>query len=216
MALARDIDLARFVPRADIPPLYFERSYFLIPSGSIIAYRLLAKTMESTKKAGIATFVMRGKQYLVAIMAEDGILRAETMRFQDELRSPAEVGLPAPSRVDSAEVKRMRASIKRLTKTTFATKDLQDEYWQRLTALVAQKRKKHQDVFTPQPEVEAELEHTSNVIDLVAILKRSLGQSESAGQSPVKSAKKRATGRKKATKGAARTKPTHERTRRAS
>src|ERR1044072_1058270 len=68
---SRDIDLRRFVPLADIPPLHFDRSYFLAPSeGSEKAYRLLSQTMEKEKLAGVATFVMRGKEYLVAIFPE--------------------------------------------------------------------------------------------------------------------------------------------------
>ena len=84
---SRDIDLRRFVELKSIPPLYFDRSYFLAPSaGSEKAYRLLSETMQKEKLAGIATFVMRGKEYLVAIFPENGILRAETLRFADELR----------------------------------------------------------------------------------------------------------------------------------
>src|SRR5438876_11950716 len=71
---SRDLDLRRFVPLEDIPPLYFDRSYFLAPSeGSEKAYKLLAETMAKSGLAGIATFVMRGKEYLVAIFPEDKI-----------------------------------------------------------------------------------------------------------------------------------------------
>src|SRR6266550_5829089 len=104
---SRDIDLRRFVPLEDIPPLYFDRSYFLAPSeGSEKAYRLLAQTMEKEKLTGLATFVMRGKEYLVAIFPENGILRAETMRFVDEIRSPKEIGLPEKKKVSAATVKK--------------------------------------------------------------------------------------------------------------
>ena len=186
---SRDIDLTRFVPRDAIPPIYFERSYFLIPSGSSLAYRLLAATMERTKKAGIATFVMRGKQYLVAILAEDGLLRAETMRFQDELRSPSEVGLPTPVPVDAGIVKSVRSEIKHLTQPSLSTEELKDEYWQRLTALVEQKRKKGEGLVTPEPEAEAEAQQASNVIDLVAVLKRSLGAVEAEKPKPARTKK---------------------------
>src|SRR5256885_7581738 len=74
---SRDIDLRKFVPLEDIPPLYFDRSYFLVPGeGSEKAYKLLAETLKEEDLAGIATFVMRGKEYLVAIFSENGILRA--------------------------------------------------------------------------------------------------------------------------------------------
>src|SRR5437588_6010134 len=65
---SRDIDLRRFVDLESIPPIYFDRSYFLAPAeGSEKAYRLLVDTMEKSHLSGIATFVMRGKEYLVAI-----------------------------------------------------------------------------------------------------------------------------------------------------
>ena len=98
----------------EIQPIYFERAYFLAPGeGSGKAYRLLAETMERKGRAGIATFVMRGKEYLVAILAENGILRAETMRFSDEVRSPKEVGLPEAKAAPKAAV----AASKRLSET---------------------------------------------------------------------------------------------------
>jgi DNA end-binding protein Ku len=84
----RDIDLTRFVNKDDVPATLFERGYYLTPAGdSTKAYRLLAEVMEETGRVGIATFVMRGKEYLVAILAEDGIMRAETLRFQNEVRT---------------------------------------------------------------------------------------------------------------------------------
>src|SRR5258707_5631779 len=56
---SRDIDLRRFVDLESIPPIYFDRSYFLAPSeGSEKAYRLLVDTMAKSDLAGIATFVM--------------------------------------------------------------------------------------------------------------------------------------------------------------
>jgi DNA end-binding protein Ku len=59
---SRDIDLTRFVRQEEIPPFFFDRAYFLTPSGdSTKAYRLLAEVMEKSRRAGIATFVMRLK-----------------------------------------------------------------------------------------------------------------------------------------------------------
>src|SRR6185295_11854830 len=71
----RDIDLKQFVPADSIPPTHFERGYFLVPAaGSQKAYKLLAETMDKSELAGIATFVMRGKEYLIAIFSDHGIL----------------------------------------------------------------------------------------------------------------------------------------------
>ncbi|HER62653.1 MAG TPA: Ku protein, partial [Desulfobacteraceae bacterium] len=78
---SREIDLRSFVDLADVDPAYFQHAYFLIPAGSVNkAYRLLAEIMERSGRAGIATFVMKEREHLVAIIAEGGILRAETLR----------------------------------------------------------------------------------------------------------------------------------------
>src|SRR5690606_41402482 len=64
---SRDIDLRRFVPAESLDPRYFNRGYFLAPSGEPTkAYRLLAAEVEEPKRAGIETFVQRGNEYLVA------------------------------------------------------------------------------------------------------------------------------------------------------
>src|SRR5436305_10310707 len=137
---SRDIDLRRFVPLTDIPPLYFDRSYFLAPSdGSEKAYRLLAQTMEKEKLAGVATFVMRGKEYLVTIFPENGILRAETMRFPDEIRTPKEIGLPEKKKVSAATVKKFEKLIEKHAEKHLSLKDLKDEQTEKLLKLVAKK-----------------------------------------------------------------------------
>src|SRR5881397_3697841 len=125
---SRDIDLRRFVDLESIPPLYFDRSYFLAPSeGSEKAYKLLSATMAKSGLAGIATFVMRGKEYLVTIFPENGILRAETMRFKDELRTPKEVGLSDMKKVPAATVKRFENFIAKHSDKHLSLTGLKDE-----------------------------------------------------------------------------------------
>jgi DNA end-binding protein Ku len=168
---SRDIDLRRFAPLEDISPLYFDRSYFLAPSeGSEKAYRLLAQTMEKQKLAGLATFVMRGKEYLVAIFPEDGILRAETMRFVDEIRSPKEIGLPEKKKVSAATVKKFEKLIMTHSATRLPLKDLKDEQTEKLLKLVEKKRKQRKDIV----EVEVPEREEGKVVDLMEALKKSL------------------------------------------
>ncbi len=168
---SRDIDLKTFVPAASIPPVYFERGYFLTPSsGSEKAYKLLSETMEKGEKAGVATFVMRGKEYLVAIFAEHGLLRAETMRFSDELRSPADVGLPEKPKVSSTAVKKFEKLISAKSKSKPTASKLKDEQAERLLKLVKKKSAKRENIV----EVETEEREPGKVIDLMAVLKKSL------------------------------------------
>ncbi len=167
----RDIDLTRFVKENSIPPLYFERGYFLTPAAnSEKAYKLLVAAMEETGQAGIATFVMRGKENLVAIFADQGILRAETMRFADEIRSPADVGLPQKKKVMPATVRKFETLISKKSKAAFSPTKLADEQTERLLKLVKKKQAKSGNVV----QVESEGRDEGKVVDLVQLLKKSL------------------------------------------
>jgi DNA end-binding protein Ku len=144
---SRDIDLRQFVRADELDPLYFERAYYLAPAGqSTKAYTLLAAVMQDTGRAGIATFVMRGKEYLVAIMAEDGILRAVTLRFHDEVRKPADVDLEDAPKRNPLRVKRFAQAIAKLGKGRFDPRELGDTYAARVAELAAKKRARGQDV----------------------------------------------------------------------
>lgn len=183
----RDIDLRQFVKASEIDPMYFERAYYLTPAGqSTKAYRLLARVMEETGRAGIATFVMRTKEYLVAIMAENGILRAETLRFADELRTPADLDLPEPAEPPAAEVRRMDREIGKRVEARLAVKELEDDSAERIRKLASGKARAGEDVVHLDEE---DQERPSDIIDLMEILKRRLqGQTEdedaSAGPRP--------------------------------
>src|SRR5205085_5645330 len=114
---SRDIDLKRFVALDEIPPSFFDRPYFLAPDERAgKAYALLAQTMAKTGKAGIGSFVMRGHEYLIAILAENGILRAEVLRYADELRTPETIGLPRPGKADAALVRALAKEVDALSK----------------------------------------------------------------------------------------------------
>ena len=185
---SREIDLRRFVPVEQLDARFFERSYYLTPAEeSTRAYHLLAAIMEKSGRAGIATFVMRGKEYLVAIVAEHGILRAETLRFADEIRSPEDVGLPEATRVKKADVLKMEAAIRKHLQPRLAPGELQDRYAERLLKLVRRKERQQEDVV-PAPEPAGE-EASPAVIDLMEVLQQSLR----AGRVSRKTARKRSS-----------------------
>jgi len=175
--MTRDIELRRFVPRAEIPPPYFNRPYFLAPSGkSQKAYQLLARVMEETGRAAVGTFVMRGHQYLVAILSDGNILRAETLRFANELRSPHEAGLPKRAAPAAKAVKDFSKEIEALIRDKLDMDELSDRYAAALEALAQKKAKKGKDLVDPRGEAEKdEEEGGAEVIDLMKILKQRLG-----------------------------------------
>ena len=195
---SREIDLQLFVDRDSLDPVYFERGYFLVPAGGTAkAYRLLAEVMEKNNYAGIATFVMRTKEYLVAITAENGILRAETLRFEDEIRSPQDVGLPKKVKASAADVKKFEAQIaKRSKKLSLA--ELTDDYAERLEKLVASKQRKHEDIV--KVDVEEKPSEGGEVVDLLAVLSKSLGGTgtrKPARRSPARKQAARTTAKRK-------------------
>jgi DNA end-binding protein Ku len=166
---SREIDLRCFVAVEAIDPAYFQHAYYLLPAGEVNkAYRLLAEIMERQGRAGIATFVMREREHLVAILAEGGILRAETLRFADELRDPAELGLPPLSKAPAEQVNRLRREMARLHRPEFSPELLHDRHAQRLLDLVQKKLATGEDVVE-RPA--APPEEGAEIIDLMAIIK---------------------------------------------
>ena len=201
---SREIDLRVFVDVESIDPIYFERAYFLVPAGGTNkAYRLLAEVMEKNKQAGIATFVMRAKEYLVAIIAENGILRAETLRFADEIRSPEDVGLPKAAKPAPADVKKFENQIAKHAKKVNLSEFL-DDYTERLEKLVAAKERKKADIVKAPDEPAGDDDAGSGeVVDLLEVLSRSLGGG-GAAKRPKKSASSRSSsGTRKSGKKAA-------------
>ncbi|HEX7046102.1 MAG TPA: Ku protein [Gammaproteobacteria bacterium] len=172
---SQEIDLKRFVSLSEIDPIYFERAYFLVPDeGATKAYRLLAKSMEDEQRAGIATFVMRGKEYLIAIMAERGILRAETLRFHDEVRSPGDIGLPERKKPAKELLARMQKAMKSLAAKELDRDELTDRYTKQIFDTVKKKLEAGKDVVKAPEEEAAAAAEDDNVIDLMQVLKERL------------------------------------------
>lgn len=180
-----EIDLTRFVAVEQIPPLFFDRSYFLTPSGdSNKAYRLLAEAMEKSELAGIASFVMRDKEYLAAIVAERGILRAQTLRFVDEVRTPHDIGLPDIEKANKTDTRRFVRVIQELSESTIEGLDLEDPYARKVEKLVKQKLKKKSDVVHVETDTDQEEggpEEEPRGPDLIETIRWSLSQQEGTG-----------------------------------
>jgi DNA end-binding protein Ku len=171
---SRDIELTRFVERSALDPRFFERAYVLAPAGEQTkAYRLLAELMESTGRAALASFVMREKAYSVAILADGGLLRAETLRAGDEIRSAEDVGLPKARRPEPARVKKMAKAIDALAKAQLDPRELADDAPEAILELARKKHARGQGVVE-MPEAAADDDGGAEVVDLMALLKERL------------------------------------------
>src|SRR3979411_532039 len=97
---SRTIDIEAFVDLDEIDPIYFQKTYWLAPAKEEFnrAYALLVQAMEKTNKAGIGKFVMRGKEYVAAVRARDGVLTLNMLHFADDIRDPAKEVRKLPER----------------------------------------------------------------------------------------------------------------------
>src|SRR3954454_3678007 len=106
---SRAMDITSFVDLDEIDPIHFAKSYYLGPKGDEAKkpYALLRDAMARANRAAIASFVMRGKEYLATIRADGDVLVLETMFFADEIRSAKDeiADLPKNVKVSPQELK---------------------------------------------------------------------------------------------------------------
>ena len=173
----REIDLRQFVELSEVAPAFLERGYYLTPGNEATkAYRLLADVMEKSQRTGIATFVMRDREYLVAIFARNGILCAETLRFHDEVRDPGAVGLPERTDVSRSRVAVFERAIDSLTARTIARDELADQDARRLRALIDKKKRVRKDVIRTTREDKDNDNNEAGEVDLLDVIRQSLRQ----------------------------------------
>jgi DNA end-binding protein Ku len=171
---SRTIDITDFVELADVDPIYFQKTYYLGPQGddaATRAYALLHRAMADTGKAGIATFVLHGKQYLVAIRARSDVLALQTMYFADEVRDPREVidNLPTAGKLAQRELTIAKQLIDSMS-ATWDPDEFRDSYRERVEDLIARKRRGEEIVR------EGEQADEADVTDLMDALRRSAEQ----------------------------------------
>ena len=141
---SRTIDITNFVDLDEIDPIYFQKTYYVAPRAEEAgpAYRLLRKAMAATNKVGIANFVMRGKQYLVCLRADENMLALETMFFADEVRTPADDidRLPRKRKISTRDMNTAEQLIESMS-ATWDPSNYRDTYRERVEDLIDRKRK---------------------------------------------------------------------------
>jgi len=175
---SRTIDIAEFVPLSTVDPIYYETTYYLSPRrDGEKAYGLLTEAMADGARVALATFVMRGKENLVAIRAVDGVLILHTLFFADEVLPRPTVARVAQSRPE--EVKLALRLIEDLAHDTFSPERYVDAYRRRVLE-AAQTKAKGETISVETPAAEP-----ARVVDIMDALRASLErrkpQARSAG-----------------------------------
>ena len=171
------IDIAEFVPLADVDPIYFEKTYYLGPDkGGDKAYRLLSQAMHASGRVALAKYVMRGKENLVLIRpAKDGLM-LHTMYFADEVRDFGDVDKGEDAKIKPGELDLAQRLVAELTNEAFKPEQYADEYRTRVLAMVESKVE-GREVTSIAPQAQR-----TQVIDLMDALKQSLGKRGSGGR----------------------------------
>jgi len=199
------VEIEAFCDRDEIDPMYFEKPYYLVPSKKAEkGYVLLREVLAKTNKVGIARVVIRTRQYLAALSPRGDALMLDLMRFPQEIVKADEFELPKGNsksyRVTPAELGMATQLIEAMTKK-WSADDYQDEFRAKLRKIIDEQiaRQKGKKV-REKTEAAVPAEATTNVVDFMELLKRSLDKDgEKGGRSaPRKATRRRSTRRKAA------------------
>lgn len=167
------VNVAKFVPAHSIDPVYYDASYYVAPDGDTgrDVYVVLRDAIRSSGKVALSRLVISRRERAVAIMPMDKGLVLHTLHDAKEIADPAELFSGVPSETADPEMVQLATLLIDRQSAEFEPADMEDRYEKRLREVIAAKLEGEQ--------VEAPPEETAdhgNVIDLMAALKRSLGQ----------------------------------------
>lgn len=171
------IEITSFTNAADIAPEFYETPYVLAPTkGGEKGYMLLRETLRRTGKVAVGSIVMRGRQHVGVIGADKRALLFNTLRFADELRPMDDLDLPAAiaKAVSPKEVAMAEKLLEEMS-APWQPAQYHDSYREDLLRRIEEKvRKRQTHVLTPKEKTRKEGGQSAQVIDLMAVLKKSL------------------------------------------
>jgi DNA end-binding protein Ku len=176
---SRLLEVEQFVDLRNIDPVYFDKSYYVVPqvrSGVERPYWLLYRAMQAASKVAVGRFVMRTKEYLAAVRPADHILMLETMFYADEVRDPKEVWRPLVDEPSEKELAAAGLLIDALAAEWDPDRH-RDEHRERLIGLLHSKA--GEALVLPEPDEEPA---TDTLTDLMKALEASV---EAAKQSRI-------------------------------
>jgi DNA end-binding protein Ku len=194
---SRAIDITGFVPEDTVDPIYFDRTYFLVPAAAVAArrpYVLLQHAMQETGMAALGRFVLAGKEKLCLIRPQGEALALETMYLAEDVYSHAEIDESvAEAEVKDAEVELARQIIDSLVTEFRPAEQLRSDYRDELRELLEAKLK-GQEISRPEP-----VEEEAPAVDLMEALRRSVEEARTRKESESPSKPAKAAGSRKRT-----------------
>ena len=171
----KTLDLVEFVDTHDIDPMYYDKPYFVVPADDLAeeAYVVLRDALRSSKKVGVGQLAMRGQEYVVALKPCGRGLLLETLRYADEVNKAQSYFREIGDHEPDADLLDMAAMLIERKAGKFDPSEFHNRYVDALKALIAEKQRSKGEKIIQEPD--APPPKGSNVVDLMAALKRSLG-----------------------------------------
>jgi len=192
---SKAIEITRFVKADDVDPIYFDRTYFLVPAGTEAQrrpYALLLQAMREQGVVGIGSFVLAGKEKLALLRPKGDALALETLYIAEDVKSQDEIDEAiAATSVKKEELKLAEQLISGLLGPFEPEKELTSDYRASLRELLEAKLE-GREIIEPAPAA-AE----TPVIDLMEALKKSVAASKKPAARKPAAGKRAAAGAKK-------------------
>lgn len=195
----KTLELTQFVGACEIDPIYYDKSYFVVPTDELAedAFRVIRDALRKTQKVGLGQLSMRGKEYLAAIKPSGTGLMLETLHYEDEIRKADPFFSQISGKKAEADLLEVATALIEKKTAPFDASAFKDHYQSALRELIQRKMKARGRKITAKTDEAPERPSGENVVDLMAALKESL----EGGKKPVAkrtAANGKATGRKKA------------------
>ena len=174
------IDVLSFVDRAEIPPVYFDRPYYLEPArGGDRGYALFREALHRSGKVAVASVVVKTRQHLAAVLVHGRVLVLDVLRYAAELRDPSKLRVPGATmkslRISDRELKMAERLVAEMTEDWDPTQ-YHDEYRDELLAFIKKRSRAGKVTSAPDAEEEAAAPKRADIIDIAELLKRSLAR----------------------------------------
>ena len=180
----RTIDIAQFVDRAEIDPIYYKKTYYLGPEeAGVKAYQLLRDALRQGDRVGVAKVSFRDKEHLAAVRLMDDILVLDTMFWPDEIREADFPELEKTTKVSDKELQMAESLIENLTEG-WNPEAYTDEYREALLEIVEKKVAGEEIEVIEAPE-------PTKVVDLMEALKQSVESTKKKGPAKKTTARRR-------------------------
>jgi DNA end-binding protein Ku len=174
----RTVDIHDFVELAEIDPVYFDKTYYLVPDGGAAkAYALLRETMRRSGKVAIATFVLRTRESLCCVRPIDEALALSTMNRADEVLPVSSLELPARAKPSERELAMAEQLVGSLA-AAFEPERYPDLHRERVLELVRRKAE-GETIEAPEPK-----RAPAGVVSLADALSASLAAARRRGEAP--------------------------------